>query len=133
MVGLGVLAAEYAWADVVVISHPDNPVRAVSRGELEALYLGKSNRLGGKAADPVDQPAGSPMRKRFYREVLGQDAAHVKRYWARRLFTGQAYPPEVVGRGRKTRRWVADHPDAIGYIRDGLVDDSVKRLTVTDR
>ncbi|MFZ5620471.1 MAG: phosphate ABC transporter substrate-binding protein [Pseudomonadota bacterium] len=124
--GTGLSAAE-----PVPIVHPGNAASAVSVDDLRRIYLGKSGTLAdGTAVVPVDQATGTPSRQAFYTRFIDKSESQVTAYWSRLIFTGKGQPPQAVGDDAAVKKWVAGHPDAIGYIDDSAVDASVKVLQV---
>jgi ABC-type phosphate transport system substrate-binding protein len=121
------LPAGGAAADVVAVVSSENPVTTLSRHQVVDIFLGKSLRFpNGKPALPVDQAEGSMVRDEFYREYSGQSPAQIKAYWAKIIFTGRGQPPPDVANGLQVKKFIAQHPNAIGYIEDDLVDRSVR-------
>lgn len=91
------------------------------------IFLGRTNALpSGAAADPVDQPEGSDIRRIFYTDVTGKNFDQVKANWSRLVFTGKATPPKEVIDSTAVKKFVSNNPNAIGYIEIGAVDASVK-------
>jgi hypothetical protein len=82
--------------------------------------------LVGREAIPIDQAEGAPEREEFYRDVADMSAAQLEAYWSKIIFTGRGQPPEAVANDREARKFVAEHPDAIGYIEQNMVDSIVK-------
>lgn len=121
------LPAGGAAADVVAVVSAKNPVASLSRHQVMDIFLGKAHQFpDGRPAMPVDQVEGSAARDVFYLEFSGQSPAQIKAYWSKIIFTGRGQPPPEVSNGLQVKRFIAEHPDAIGYIEDRLVDGSVK-------
>ncbi len=89
--------------------------------QVSNIYLGKSSDLIG-----VDLPDGNPLRDVVYQKVTGKDAAQVKAYWAKLVFTGKAQPLKELSSDAEVKKFVAANPNAIGYIDKAAVDSSVK-------
>lgn len=121
-------ACALAQAQVVVIGYPLFPAAALSAEEVQALYLGKTDRLGGVRVAIVDQPVGSTAREDFDRRVLQKNSQQMKAYWAKLVFSGQAMPPEVLADDKAVKKWVGCTKGAVGYIDSAMVDKTVKVL-----
>ena len=93
----------------------------LSAEQVSNVFLGKSSDLTG-----VDLPDGNGVRDAFYQKVTGKDAAQVKAYWAKLVFTGKAQPLKELASDAEVKKFVAANPNAIGYIDKGAVDGSVK-------
>jgi len=128
LIGLALsLPVSGAAADVVAVVSAKNPVATLSKPQIVDIFLGKARQFpDGRPALAVDQIEGSPARDEFYREFSGQSPAQIKAYWSKIIFTGQGQPPPEVANGRLVKKYIAEHPNAIGYIDDGLVDGSVR-------
>jgi ABC-type phosphate transport system substrate-binding protein len=121
--------ASGAAADVVAVVSADNPVTALSKHHIANIFLGKTRQFpDGRPAIPVDQVEGSAARDAFYLELSGQSPAQIKAYWSKVIFTGRGQPPPEVSNGLQVKKFIAEHPNAIGYIDDSLVDGGVKVL-----
>jgi len=124
------MASMAVYADeVVIIVHPSNALSEISVDDLKKIYLGKKKFFpDGKKVIPGDQPKGTESRKFFYGGIIGRSEAKLKSYWSRLIFTGKGSPPKVVGFDRIVKEWVANQPQAIGYIMRSTADDTVKIL-----
>lgn len=118
-------------AGIAVIAHPSVKMAGISKSELGKIYLGKSKSLpNGKAVQPIDQSESSAARKHFNKKVLRMSTRQIKSHWSKRMFTGKGKPPKVIVGDDAVKAWVADNPQALGYIDGGSVDASVKVLLI---
>jgi ABC-type phosphate transport system substrate-binding protein len=116
-----------ARADVVPVVSAKSPVTALTAAQVADIFLGKTSRFpDGPEAVPVDQPEESSLRDRFYAQFTGKSPAQVKAHWSKIIFTGRGQPPRQVANGQEAKRFVAGNPNAIGYIDNTLVDDTVR-------
>lgn len=113
--GLPAPVAEQAPRIAVIVSK-SSPVEHVSKDDLRELYL-RRRRLwdDGERALPVNLPAGNPVRERFSRLVLGRSSDELVAYWNGRYFEGIT-PPPVLPTPTAVNAFVADEPNAIGYV-----------------
>ena len=118
------LLLSFSWPalaqSVAVIVNPKHG-GGLSAEQVSNIFLGKSSDLAG-----VDLPDGNAVRDAFYQKVTGKDAAQVKAYWAKLVFTGKAQPLKEMASDADVKKFVAANPNAIGYIDKGAVDGSVK-------
>ena len=118
------LLLSFSWPalaqSVAVIVNPKHG-GGLSAEQVSNIFLGKSSDLAG-----VDLPDGNAVRDAFYQKVTGKDAAQVKAYWAKLVFTGKAQPLKEMASDADVKKCVAANPNAIGYIDKGAVDGSVK-------
>ncbi len=112
-------AAMPALAQVVIVS-PKNTT-AVNAALVSNIFLGKSTELTA-----IDLPEGNAMRDAFYTKATGKEGAQLKAYWAKLVFTGKAQPLKELANDAEVKKFVANNPNAIGYIDKAAVDGSVK-------
>jgi ABC-type phosphate transport system substrate-binding protein len=121
------LSSSVVKADVVAVVSAKSPVTALSMSQLADIFSGKASRFpNGVHAFPIDQTEGSAVRDEFYSKVAGKNAAQIKAYWSKIIFTGRGQPPPTVSNGLDMKKRVSDDPAAIGYIDRSLVDESVR-------
>jgi ABC-type phosphate transport system substrate-binding protein len=114
-------------AEVVAVVAANNPVTTLSRNQVEDIFLGRMIRFpDGRQVVPVDQLETSAARAEFYRKFAGKSPAQIKAFWSKIIFTGRGEPPPEVSNDIEVKKFIAKHPDAIGYIEQKRVDDSVK-------
>ena len=122
-------AATCAQAELAIIAHPSNTLSGIDQSEVERIYLGRSRSFpGGGAVKPMDQAPGNPMRDKFFASVLGMTEAQVTGYWSRRMFSGKGTPPDTLTDDLAVKARVANDPTGLGYVREDVVDSSVKVL-----
>ena len=121
------LASSIATADVVVVVSAKSPVAALSKAQVEDIFLGKTIRFpNGAQAVAIDQAEGSAVRDEFYGKVVGKTAAQIKAYWSKIIFTGRGQPPRSVLNTLEMMKRISADPAAIGYIDRDMMDDSVR-------
>ncbi|HET8870848.1 MAG TPA: hypothetical protein VFM48_10400 [Aquabacterium sp.] len=125
--------ANAASAQVAVIVNPKSPMASMTPEQVAAVFLGKSNTLpSGVTAAPADLPESSTVREQFYSKAAGKNSAQVKATWARLTFSGKATPPKEMTSAADVKKFVANNPDAIGYIEKSAVDGTVKVVLIVD-
>jgi ABC-type phosphate transport system substrate-binding protein len=114
-------------AQTVVVVSSKSSATILTAEQTVDIFLGKLSTLpGASSAIPVDLPEGSPVREDFYRKTTGKSEAQLTAYWSRILFTGKGHrPPEVLD-STAVKKFVANNPNAVGYLRRSDVDASVK-------
>lgn len=117
---LALWAAPIGQDGIAVIVHPDNPVTALSTGQLREIYQG---RIEDWAAFGFDAPvtvfsreAGSGTRAEFELLVLGD-----------RPITPSA---QIAPSSEAMVRSVARTPGGIGYVSMGFLNDRVRALMI---
>jgi len=124
------LLAATAWpavaADWVVVANPKAGITRLTQDEVTNIYLGRYRRLAsGLTAEPIDQPADSALRGRFYRQLVDKNLAEINAYWSRLVFSGKTRPPRVASSSEEALQRVLLHPDALAYVDRGTVDARV--------
>ena len=117
-----------AQADIVVIGNLNNS-SSLSKEDVASLYLGKNRLLpDGSKAKLINQKEGASARKEFFTEILDKNEASFMAHWSTIIFTGNGTPPAVLDSNAAVKEFVANHPEAIGYIEKTALDQSVKAL-----
>lgn len=133
---LSLLAARVGLAQehppLAIIVHPGNRLTNLALDELRRLYLGMTPIF--HSGERVVLLESAEHRLPFYREALGMSEDQFKRHWIARVFAGEpGTPPESFRDPEELVRYVAQHPDAIGFLPANRVDGSVKLLTIDAR
>lgn len=128
---LASLAGGPAAAQVVVVVSAESPVENLSGAEIRDIYLGRTNQLpNGEPVMPINQRESSPAHEEFYSKYLNQSAAQIKAHWSKLIFTGRGQPPRTITGDEAAADFVAQNPNAIGYINADLVDDRLRVVAV---
>jgi phosphate transport system substrate-binding protein len=117
----GLVEIPIAWDGIAVIVHPSNPLADLTLTQLRAIFLGtqKNWREAGlppHSIDLITREEGSGTREAFEHLVMGKEE-----------ITPAALVQDSNG---SVREIVSLDPYAIGYISAGLVDASVKALSI---
>ncbi len=114
-------------AEVVAVVSSNNPLNTLSKNQVSDIFLGKMTRFpDGRQVVPIDQLEISTEREAFYLKFANKTPAQIKAYWSKIIFTGRGQPPPEVSNDIEVKKFLAKHPDAIGYIEQKQVDDRVK-------
>jgi ABC-type phosphate transport system substrate-binding protein len=120
-------ASSAGVADVVAVVSAKSAIATLTKVQMLDVFLGRVSQLpNGTRAVPIDQPEGSAARDEFYAKLADKSAAQMKAYWSKIIFTGRGQPPKEVASGADMKQRVAENPQAIGYMDERLVDDSVR-------
>ena len=118
----------YADAELVVVTHKENPVGTMSRSQLIDLFMGKYVAYpDGRTALPVDN---NTLKSVFYSKLVGLSVARVNAYWSRIQFTGRARPPMEHADHQSIVDYVKVHKNAIAYIPKSQLTDELKVVFV---
>ncbi len=120
-----------ASAALAIIANPSNALEGISAEQVTMIYLGKTDHFSnGQPAVPVDQNQGSPVRAKFYQNVVQKDPTELTTYWSKLIFTGKGQPPQEIGNDEAVKQWVASHPNGLGYVDGRVLDRTVKVLLI---
>lgn len=119
-----------ARAEVAVVVSAKSAAGNLTAEQVAAIFLAKTSEFpgGGGQAVPIDQSEGVGLRDEFYQKVANRDAAQLKAYWSRLVFTGKGQPPKAMPNSGEVKKLVSTNPNMIGYIEKAAVDASVKVL-----
>ena len=128
---LGLCAGADAVADdYAVVINFRNPVTALDRRAVSALFLKRVSLWeGGGAVLPVDGP-NSPVREAFSKDVHGRKASAVRSHWLQVIFSGRGVPPPEKASDREVIEYVRTHDGAIGYVSPQATTAEVRVLKV---
>ena len=110
---------------VTMVVHPSN-ANALNKKAFKKIFLGKSKKFpDGSKVTPIDLTGGD-ARAQFLESVVGKSESQLKAYWSKLIFTGKGQAPQSVDSDAEVIAFVSQNPNAIGYISDDAVNDSVK-------
>ena len=112
-------------ARVRLIAHPSRAA-TLTRSEIRAIYL-KRKLLwdDGQVIIPINREAESAARELFSERVFGQGSRRLATYWNQRYFEAGQFPPATLASEEAVVRFVAENPNALGYVTSETVGDSV--------
>jgi len=112
---------------LVVIIHPSNPMQTINKSKLAAFYRGEEIYWpNGERIVLVNLSLNSEAREMFYRKVLKTSPA------TKYFIKGTMAPIRTIVQKSEAavKLFVSNMPQAIGYILEKEVDDSVKVLMI---
>jgi hypothetical protein len=113
-------------AEWVLVTSTKTGITHLSQDEVTHIYLGRYRRLAsGMTAEPLDQPADTVLKARFYRQLVDKSLAEINAYWARLIFSGKTQPPRTVSNSEDAIQFVLSHPGAVAYIDRAKADGRV--------
>jgi len=116
-----------------VVVHVTNPVTRLTREQTSQIFLRVvtlwDNR---KPVLPVDQPADSPVRRAFTKQVHRRTIASVQTYWQQQTFAGRGVAPPERASDAEVLAYIRQFPNGIGYVTaDATLGSDVKVVIVT--
>ena len=126
------VAASPARTHLAVIVNRSNPIDALGRAELRALFLAERTTWGhGRRVTVTLREPGQAERTAALRLIYGMSEADLTRHFLHQTFTGgSSGGPRTLATAEGVKRFVFNVPGAIGVVRLGDVDDTVKVLKI---
>jgi ABC-type phosphate transport system substrate-binding protein len=110
----------------VVVVNPSN-MTTVNKNEISRIFLGKLKAFpSGTSVVAINQKSGSPGKIEFDQKVVGKSVSQIKAYWSKLMFSGKGKPPKELNNDNEIKSFIAGEPNAIGYIDEANIDNSVK-------
>jgi ABC-type phosphate transport system substrate-binding protein len=119
---------------LAIIVNRSNSLDSLSFSELREVFLGSRNYWSnGRRITLVMREPGEPERKTILSDVCGMNEIQFKTHFLRGLYTGEILvSPKTLATPTGVREFVFNVPGAIGYVRMGDVDSSVKILRIDE-
>jgi ABC-type phosphate transport system substrate-binding protein len=117
-----------AGDEVDVIVNKANPVGELSPADAKKLFMeDKLTWPNGKRVTVLMLAPGQPERAILLRNMYKMSESDYGKYFLQAAFTGKVDAPRKdVGSAAEVKQDVAANPGAIGYVKSGDADDSVK-------
>lgn len=124
-----------ATEPLAIVVNRSNPIDDVTSAELRRIFLGtRSHWANGRRITLVMREPGEPERATILREVCGMTEDQLKNHFLHGLFTGEILvSPKILSSPTGVRKFIFNVPGAIGYLRLGDVDATVKVLRIDEQ
>lgn len=119
---------------LVIVVNRSNPLDDLSWSELRKIFLGnRSHWANGRRITLVLREPGGAERNTMLRDVCGLTEDQLKNHFLHGLYTGEILvSPKVLSSPVGVRKFIFNVPGAIGYLRIGDVDPTVKVLRIDE-
>lgn len=122
-----VFATVSLGAQTVVIVSAKNPISKLTREQTAQIFLGQARTfITGGAAEALDLPESSDLRKDFYLQAINKSPAQMKAYWSKLEFSGTGRAPRSLPSPAEVVKLVGENPRYVGYVDAASVNPSVK-------
>ncbi|OGX38943.1 MAG: hypothetical protein A3D87_03620 [Omnitrophica WOR_2 bacterium RIFCSPHIGHO2_02_FULL_50_17] len=121
------------WAtEIAVIVHKDNPLEDISFDNLRKICRAEKQFWdGGEKIYLLLRESGNQEKTIMLKTVYQMEEMGLKKFWLTKLFREEIPSfPNALGSNEAVKRFVAQVPNAIGFIDGQYVDDTVKVLTI---
>jgi len=119
---------------LVIVVNRSNPIDDLSFAELRKVFLGnRSHWPNGRRITLVMREPGEPERDTILRDVCGMTDDQLKNHFLHGLYTGEILvSPKILSSATGVRKFIFNVPGAIGYLRIGDVDATVKVVRIDE-
>jgi ABC-type phosphate transport system substrate-binding protein len=117
-------ASASAMAGVVAIVNKANS--AADKATIGKLYTLEAKSWSDGAQAKLYDLSVESEREAFCMAYTGKSAGAIKSTWAKAVFTGRAVPPRVLDSDADVKNEVAKDKNAVGYVDESSVDQSVR-------
>ncbi len=119
---------------LVIVVNRSNPIDELSSAELRKIFLGnRSHWANGRRITLVMREPGEPERNAVIRDVCGMTDDQLKNHYLHGLYTGEILvSPKILSSAVGVRKFIFNVPGAIGYLRIGDVDPTVKVVRIDE-
>lgn len=116
-----------------VVVHVTNPLARLTREQTSQIFLRKVSVWDNRQPVlPVDQPADSPVRRAFTKQVHRRTIASVQTYWQQQTFAGRGVAPPERSSDADVLSYIRQFHNGIGYVNaDANLGTDIKVLIVT--
>jgi ABC-type phosphate transport system substrate-binding protein len=118
--------------NLAIVVNQSNPVENLSLSDLRKIFLGeRSHWPNGRRITLVMMEPGTPERNAMLRDIYQMNEKDFDTHFLHGLFTGEVFvSPKTLANSSGVRKFVFNVPGAIGYVRGGETDPSVKVLRI---
>ena len=119
---------------LAIVVNRSNPVDDLTSAELRRIFLGnRSHWANGRRITLVMREPGEAERNTVVRDVCGMTEDQLKNHFLHGLYTGEILvSPKILSSPMGVRKFIFNVPGAIGYLRIGDVDTTVKVLRIDE-
>lgn len=118
----------------MIVVNRSNPIDELSSSELRKIFLGnRSHWANGRRITLVMREPGEPERDTILRDVCSMTDDQLKNHFLHGLFTGEILvSPKILSSPMGVRKFIFNVPGAIGYLRIGDLDPTVKVVRIDE-
>lgn len=127
---LVMLAPLTVQAGVVVIANNSVPTDAVTAGDLQNIFLGRTTTWSDGSAVAAAVIDGGATADEFLKSYVKKSPSQFQAFWKKAVFTGTGTPPEEFASDADILAYVAGTAGAVGFVSDATAPDGVKVLSV---
>lgn len=116
-----------AAADYVIIVNKANGIGSISSTDLQNIYSGKKTTWSDGKNIAACFNNGDAQAD-FLKEAIKKTLPQYQTFWKKAVFTGTGNPPKELGSDAAVKNYVANNPNAIGFISASSLDATIKKI-----
>lgn len=124
------LGAGSAVAGPILIAHPGVPAGALSAGDVQSVFLGKTANWTDGSSVKLCSLSDGPTADAFLKDVVKKSPKQFSTFWKKAVFSGTGEMPAEFGTEAELVAHVAATPGAVGYIDEATPHDGVKVIAI---
>jgi ABC-type phosphate transport system substrate-binding protein len=113
-----VLNVRASSAEVYIIANASNPLKAISKNELKAIFLGEETFWKDGSKIKIVDNLNKKVAEEFYSGYLGRKAEQIKKVWINLMLLGKMRPPESFRDQDELIDYVSSIKEAIAFVSE---------------
>lgn len=124
------LATGTAVAGPILIAHPGVPDDALSAGDVQKVFLGKTANWSDGSSVKLCTLDGGPTADAFLKGVVKKSPKQFSTFWRKAVFSGTGEMPAQFDTEAELAAFVAGTPGAVGFVDEATDHDGVKVIAI---
>ena len=117
-------------SEYAIVANKEMQGSSISMAVLKGIYLREVRNWGSGGGEIV--PVDLSTANAFYQNLFGKSYVQMQAYWLNMRIKYSVNLPISKKDADSVKKFVAENKGAIGFIKSGDLDDSVKLLKVTN-
>jgi len=107
--------------------------QAITSLDVKKIFLGKKTLWDNRSTSMVSYPNTlDSVGLNFFEIVINKKHKKFKKYWVKKVFSGNGTPPKMLNTDADVAKFVAQNPGGIGFISDdSVLNDKLRVLDIT--
>ncbi len=130
LVCAAVLGAGSALAGPILIGHPGIPDNALSQGEVQKVFLGKTGNWSDGSRVVLSMLGKGDLSDGFFKTYVKKSSKQFTTFWKKAVFSGTGEMPTEFATEAELVAYVASTPGAVGYVDEATAHDGVQVIAI---
>ena len=117
-------------SEYVVVANKQMQGNTIARAALKGIYLREVKNWGNSGGEII--PVDLSTAKGFYQNLFGKSYVQMQAYWLSMRIKYSVELPISKNDAESVKQFIADNKGAIGFLKNGDVDDRVKILKIVN-